>query len=456
MSRTRVTRREMLRATTAAACASLLAACQPQQPAEATPQPAATQVSVEPTAAPTAAPSGAVTISFWNPDAAIWQPAYQKMADTFMEQNPGIKVEVLNVPEEGYEEKINAMIAANMGPDVWPWCYALDTIRHGFINDLTPYIERDGLKPEEMWFPLCQKRAQYQGRQYGVPRDSFWAVIVYNKDLFDEFGVAYPEEGWTVDDFLARAKALTDREKGTWGTLISGPGALRYDTALGWNLGFEIVSEDGRQVQGLLDSPTSIEAIQWVIDLEVEHKVAPSGAQVQALGDFPFSSGKAGIDTACGLWHLSALREVSFKWALAGNPVKKGLQPRAWADCVPYYMWTGSKQKDAAWELMKYVSGPVGSRIPVELDCWPSPCPEVWKAMGWDQDPLMVSFWRETQLPAPVANHVRTEFDGLCVGPNYEAIFTRYIENGERPLETLVKEAAAAAQACLDQNYSKT
>ena len=38
--------------------------------------------------------------------------------------------------------------------------------------------------------------------------------------------------------------------------------------------------------------------------------------------------------------------------------------------------------------------------------------------------------------------------------PNFEGIWTRYIENGERPLETLVQEAAQMAQECLDKAYA--
>jgi multiple sugar transport system substrate-binding protein len=456
MSGAKMTRREVLQCATAAACTALLAACQQQEPTRTPLEPAKAEASEEPTTAPTVKPSEPVTVTWWNPDTALWQPAYKKMAETFMEQNPSIKVDIQNVPEEGFVEKINAMIAGGMGPDVWPWFYAVETPRHGFINNLTPYVERDGLRAEELWFPICLKRGQYQNQQYGTPRDGFWSLIVYNKDLFDEFGAPYPEEGWTLDDYLSKAQVLTSEEKGTWGTLISGLGALMADSAFGWNMGFEVVSEDGRQVQGLLDSEASIEAIQWMLDLQVEHKVAPSGPLIQALGDFPFTSGKAGMDVACGLWHLSALREVQFQWGLVPAPIKKGGEAHPWGDSVQYYMWTGSKQKDAAWELMKYASSPEGSKFPATLDCWPSPCPQVWLDLGWDKDPIMVGFWRQAQMPTKVPQYVRTEFHGDCVGPNLEAIFTRYIENNERPLEPLVRQAAEEAQSCLDDRYAKT
>ena len=51
-------------------------------------------------------------------------------------------------------------------------------------------------------------------------------------------------------------------------------------------------------------------------------------------------------------------------------------------------------------------------------------------------------------------NYLRTEFHWNCVYPEFEGIWTRYIENGERRLENLVVEAADAAQACLDRSYA--
>lgn len=437
-------RRQFLRWTTALSASALAAACAPAMPGA--PAPAEEKAKPEGPAQ--------VTITWWNPDVLEWQPAYNQMADAFMQRNPSIKVEVKNVPEEGYDEKINTMIAGGTGPDVWVHYYATSIARHGFLQSLSPYIERDGLEPEKLWFPICVVRGQYNGQQYSVPRDGVWSLIAYNQDLFDEFGVAYPEEGWTLDDYLNAAKAITNEEKGTWGTLIAGPGALEWDTAFCWNMGFELVSEDGRQVQGLLDSQTSIEAIQWILDLQVEHKVAPMGAQVEALGDFPFGSGKAGMAAGSG-WELVFLREAQFRWGLVPAPVKeRGAEGFAWGDSVQYYMWSGSQQKDAAWELMKFVSSPEGSKIAAEASTWTPPAPEAWLTLGWDKDPIMGAYWAEAQKPTRVPNYLRTEYQWDCVQPPYEDIWTRYIEAGERPLDAIVRDAAAQAQKCLDERYA--
>ena len=282
-------RRDFLRLGALAGAGSLLAACAAVAPGAAGDE-----------GAPDAA---ATTISWWNPDVLDWQPAYIDMAAAFMDQNPDIQVEVQDVPEGGFAEKILAMIAGDTGPDVWVFYYATDFARRGFTEDITPMLEADAIQPEEMWFPICLERATYEGRMYSTPRDGVWGMVGYNASLFEEMGVPLPVEGWTIDDYLSACIALTDEELGTWGTLISGPGTLLWDSAFCWNMGFEIVSENGREVQGLLDTPTSIEAIQWVLDLEVEHGVAPSGSQQEALGPFAFGSGKVGFSQPqAGTW----------------------------------------------------------------------------------------------------------------------------------------------------------
>jgi multiple sugar transport system substrate-binding protein len=393
------------------------------------------------------------TVTWWNPDVAYGQSAYEALATEFMNQNPEIAVDIQAVTEDGFPEKMAAMIAGNTGPDVWVWFYATEIARRGFIEEITPYLEADGIVPEETWFPICVLRATYEDRIYSVPRDGFWGIIGYNKSLFEEMGVPLPAEGWTLEEYLEAAKALTNEELGTFGTQISGPGALCWDIAFCWNMGFELVSLDGRQVKGLLDSPASIEAIQWIIDLDAVHKVAPSASQSQTLGDFAFGSGKIGM-YAASTWGIENLKALEFEWDLVPEPVMPGGESHAWGDSVQYYMWSGSQQKDAAWALMKFISSPEGGTLASESGGWSPPAPESWLALGWDQDPIIGKFWQQAQKPTALPNYLRSEYHWECVDPNFQGIWTRYIENGERPLDALVVEAATLAQECLDEAYA--
>jgi multiple sugar transport system substrate-binding protein len=452
VSKSKLSRREFLRWAAIAGTGVALAACK----AAETAAPATKEAAAADTPEPTAPSKEPVTVEWWNPDVLNWQPAYEGIAQLTMDQNPGLTVKVQNITEEGFLEKITTMIAADTGPDVWTWYHSTDTARHGFITDLTPFIADDGLNPQELWFPICLLRGQYEGVQYSTPRDGVWTAVMYNMDLFDEFGVTYPEEGWTLDDYLEVCVALTDEDKGTWGTLAGGPGSLSWDVGFCWNMGFEIVSEDGRQVKGLLDSQTSIDAIQWMLDLVTVHKVSPPSGMTEPLGDFPFGSAKVGMADGSG-WILDDMRALEFRMDQVGAPVKsKGAERYAWGDSVQYYMWSGAKNKAEAWTVMKTASSVEGSKIAMEAGSWTSPCPETWRALKADEDPILGKWWIEAQKPTSVPNYLRTEYEWDCVFPEFEGIWTRYIENGERPLEMLVTEAADAAQKCLDERYAES
>ncbi len=109
-------------------------------------------------------------------------------------------------------------------------------------------------------------------------------MINYNKTLFDRAGVAYPQPGWTWDDFLAKAQALTRKDKD--GKQLYG---VSVSTSINhWQFwvylnGGSIVTEKG-EYEGALDSPKTIEALRFWSDLYLKHKVAPSIDAMTAAG----------------------------------------------------------------------------------------------------------------------------------------------------------------------------
>ena len=50
---------------------------------------------------------------------------------------------------------------------------------------------------------------QYDGKTYAVPKDIDTIALWYNKDMFDEAGIAYPDDTWTWDDLYDAAVKLT-------------------------------------------------------------------------------------------------------------------------------------------------------------------------------------------------------------------------------------------------------
>jgi hypothetical protein len=124
-------------------------------------------------------------------------------------------------------------------------------------------------------------------------------VLYYNRDLFDAYGVPYPESGWTWDDFLDKAKALRDPEASVFGYGV----ADQYIDPLPfiYQHGGRILDDMQNPTRTTFDDPLTVEAVEWYAGLILDHNVAPTRNQV--LGS-PFNgSVQAGVYlNKVGMW----------------------------------------------------------------------------------------------------------------------------------------------------------
>jgi multiple sugar transport system substrate-binding protein len=86
-------------------------------------------------------------------------------------------------------------------------------VKQGALEAYTPEeIEQAGLVEAEYIAPLWQA-GEVEGQRYGVPIDAFPRHIYYNKALFDEAGLDYPDT-ITWDEYVDLAEKLTNGEGG--------------------------------------------------------------------------------------------------------------------------------------------------------------------------------------------------------------------------------------------------
>ena len=60
-----------------------------------------------------------------------------------------------------------------------------------------------------VYLPGLLEPGTVDGELYFLPKDYSTLAVYYNKTLFDEAGVEYPQDGWTWDDFLSAATTLS-------------------------------------------------------------------------------------------------------------------------------------------------------------------------------------------------------------------------------------------------------
>ena len=220
------------------------------------------------------------------------------------EKETGVSVRVEGIPGSGdYVNKMLLNFVANTQPDVM----VLDAssaavfVNNGLLQDLTSYIDKDPDVALEDYYPNVIGIARRGAKVFAIPGDFTPMVMYYNKDLFDAAGVAYPDGSWNFDKFLEIANKLTDRSRGQFGFVF--PNWMPSWIMWLWNNGGDVLSPDGKKASGFLDSEQNVKTIEWLREMILVHKVAPTLSEIASTGVDLFANGQAAMAVG-GHWSL--------------------------------------------------------------------------------------------------------------------------------------------------------
>ena len=282
----------------------------------------------------------------------------QELVAEFERQHPDIEVTIINEPGQRAMDKLQTSIAAGKAPDVMSihGAYFTPLAAKGALLDLEPLIEGDAEFDLGDFYPQLLPLCAYDGHLYSLPRYASVYVLFYNKDLFDEVGVGYPDDSWTWDDYLAAAKKLTrkspDPTQQRYGCVIDFWGARIYPWI--WQNGGRILDES--RTQCLLDRPEAIEALQFLVDLVRKHKVAPLMSQEDSRETRErFKAGRVAMFMS-GAWDVQVLRRSSaLRWEVA--PLPRNKQRATLAGLENYAISATTAHPGEAWALFKHLLG---------------------------------------------------------------------------------------------------
>ena len=195
------------------------------------------------------------TITYWT-----WTPSAKAQAAAFMKEYPKVKVNVVNAgtATAEYTKLQNAIKAGKGAPDVAQVeYYAMQqfTLSGGLLN-LAPY----GFSSLESTFtPSTWSAINIDKGIYGLPQDSGPMVLLYNKTVFDKYGLTVPT---TWDEYIADAKKLHAADPSKYITNDAGdPG---FAQPLIWQAGGRPYQTDGTKVTlDLQDAGTKKWADMW-------------------------------------------------------------------------------------------------------------------------------------------------------------------------------------------------
>jgi len=185
--------------------------------------------------------------------------------------------------------------------------------------------------------------------------------LFYNKDLFDNAGLAYPTADWTWEDAVAAAKQLTDSTKGVWG-LHSGVQFWEFYKKAAQN-NCKFFSDDKTQV--LINSPECVQALQTMVDFVKTDKVMPSAAEMGGVSDGDlFMSGKLAMDVT-GIWMFAAFKDAPFKWDITVEPGMATKATHFFANAASIFAAAKHPQEAYQW-VQFFTSDPAMAKIRID------------------------------------------------------------------------------------------
>jgi ABC-type glycerol-3-phosphate transport system substrate-binding protein len=266
-----------------------------------------------------------------------------------------------------YMEKVLTQIAGGNPPDVM--LVEVNNFKEfalrGALVDLTPLIDADKTINIREYYPEIIDRFSIDGKLYVLPRDiAPICVIYYNKNAFDEAGLAYPKDSWNLNDFLATAQKLVKKDKTGRITRFGFLDEWPIWEAWAYSFGGALVDNVKKPAKCVMDSKETIEGIQFRADLIHKYKVMPMPSQIVYSGSYDasgvFTSGKTAMFYS-GIWKTPAFREIrDFDWDVVMFPVgPKGKRAFPTGGSGYAIVKTSNKKKEA-WEAVKRLSGEKG------------------------------------------------------------------------------------------------
>lgn len=343
------TRRTFLRWAGSVAAVAAITACTPPAPA------------------PAAARTGKIQLAFQDCRCL----GEQLLLDDFHTTHPNIEVFYTPEPDD-FQDTMLGDLQSGVAPDVFAGC--CDTLpiwaQKGFLLDLRPYVQADLSRDTIDDWDSAQYKAFFtsEGLQFALPKFHGALALYFNKDIFDQHGIEYPDGKWTHDDYLQAMLQLKRAQQagGAAGGSVAGAQGPVFGSMLdvswerlqvhvnGWGGHFVDPEDD---TKSWMARPEALTAMEWVRARMWDDRVMASKLDVQNQEprDAFIRQNIAMVEE--GSWALKDILDLA-KFRIGVAPFPAGPARRVTlATTDGFAVYAKTRQPEAAWELLKFLVG---------------------------------------------------------------------------------------------------
>ena len=308
-------------------------------------------------------------------------PTEEAVVKAFNESQDEIELLLEIVPYNSARDAFATQIAAGNAADiVGPMGGSGANAFYGQWLDLAPLVESSGYDLSQFGESSVNFFMTEEG-QIGLPFASYPSALYYQREMFDEAGLAYPpaaygekytmpdgsEVEWNWDTLTEVAKILTVDVNGNDATMeefdptqiVQYGYVPQYQDPRAIGSYFQagrLVADDGKTAQ-IPDAWAA--AWKWYYDgMWGDQPFIPDYAVTQSpefgAGN-PFNSGKVAM-AATHLWYTCCIANAGESWDLGALPAYEG-KVTANLNADTFRIWKGTKNPEAAFKVLTYLIG---------------------------------------------------------------------------------------------------
>ncbi|GIN70571.1 hypothetical protein J14TS2_10460 [Bacillus sp. J14TS2] len=293
------------------------------------------------------------------------------LKNEFEPRYPNIELEIYQVPWDNAQAKQTAMLQSKDVDLIYSGgAFGAQWMEQGLLRGIEDLIEDDSEFDESIYLAGIWENSystvSYDGERFGLPSVLGKRVTVYDKQLFEEWGVEPLSENPSPEEILEKAQQMTGENPVTgeknYGLYFSGK-SLNASTfvALTHAFGAEGATgslDDLKNIEWKLDTPEMVKVMEWLakasqyppIDFLNEKGNENFGTEMNNIGIALDDAG----GPIMGEYLANDNKEILDRYEAVLNLGPNG---EGWVAMDPFVMAKDAQDVEAAWEVMKFLTG---------------------------------------------------------------------------------------------------
>ncbi|NGO76386.1 ABC transporter substrate-binding protein [Streptomyces sp. YC504] len=394
-------------------------------------------------------PDAKTTLTFWHGWTAPSEvKAIAENVKAFEKAHPNIKVKVVKGLTD---DKINQALRAggSNAPDVVS-SFTTDNVGRfcssNAFADLKPFLDKAKIDPAKTFLPQMAKYTEHNGKRCAVPLLGDAYGLYYNKDAFEEAGITEPPK--TLSEFDKVVKKLTKTKGDGFERLGFMPSYLGYETTVEhYGSQFGVQYLDGAGKSNTAKDPAVKAMLKWQKNLVDDLGGAAKLNKFRtSLGDewgpkHPFHTGQVAMQLD-GEWRgkMAADADLDFEIGAAPFPVPDDQVAdygKGYLSGTILGIANTSAKKNAAWELVKYLSTDTDAVVSFANAIHNVPSTqEAIKSPKLNNDPVYRTFVDIAQHPG--SSHAPSSVNGGAFLLTLQDYALKYEKGTEKDMDALL------------------